>query len=53
MNVDTGELYKSMQEALEAGEKQEDLVEVFADKFETLERLSSNVKMATKKKLTE
>lgn len=45
MNVDTGDYYDSMREAVEAGEKEEDLVEVHAT-AEQIEKLSQAVKMA-------
>lgn len=46
MNLDSGELYESMQAAIEAGEKKEDLVEVRGTR-EQVEKLSRKVKMAT------
>jgi len=49
MNVDTGKLYPSLPEALDAGEDPQNLVEIVGTR-EQVERLSEAVKKAKKAK---
>jgi len=49
MNVDTGDLYDSIEDAIAAGEKRERLVEIRASR-EAAEELSEKVKLAAKLK---
>lgn len=45
MNPDTGDLYESVQAAVEAGEREEDVVEIHGTR-EQVEKISQAVKMA-------
>jgi hypothetical protein len=49
VNVNTGKLYDNYDDAIKAGEKPEDIVEVFGN-VEAIDRLSKNVRKTHKRK---